>query len=64
MVCFRYVIVSTLYKGDDEEDVDDNNNNNNNNNNSFSYQNISLGTYRPEPGSTQCLPRALILQSI
>jgi hypothetical protein len=28
MVCFRYVIVNTLHKGDD-------NNNNNNNNNNF-----------------------------
>ena len=41
MVCFRYVIVNTLHKGDNEDDGDydgnddddDNNNNNNNNNN-------------------------------
>ena len=38
MVCFRYIIVNTLQKGDnkddnDNNDDDDNNNNNNNNNN-------------------------------
>ena len=35
MVCFRYIIVNTLHKGDnkDDDDDDDNNNNNNNNNN-------------------------------
>jgi len=37
MVCFRYVIVNTLHKGDnkDDDDDDDDNNNNNNNNNTF-----------------------------
>ena len=35
MVCFRYIILNTLHKGDnkDEDDDDDDNNNNNNNNN-------------------------------
>jgi hypothetical protein len=39
MVCFRYIIVNTLHKGDnkddedDDDDDDDDNNNNNNNNN-------------------------------
>jgi hypothetical protein len=33
MVCFRYIIVNTLHKGDDDDDDNDNNNNNNNNNN-------------------------------
>jgi len=27
MVCFRYVIVNTLHKGDDDDDDDSNNNN-------------------------------------
>ena len=27
MVCFRYVIVNTLHKGDNKDDDDDNNNN-------------------------------------
>jgi hypothetical protein len=31
MVCFRYIIINTLHKGDDDDDDDDNNNNNNNN---------------------------------
>ena len=30
MVCFRYIIVNILYKGDNKDDDDDNNNNNNN----------------------------------
>jgi hypothetical protein len=29
MVCFRYVLVNTLHKGDDDDDDDDDNNNNN-----------------------------------
>ena len=37
MVCFRYIIVNTLRKGDnkddDDDDDDDDSNNNNNNNN-------------------------------
>jgi len=34
MVCFRYIILNTLHKGDnkDEDDDDDDSNNNNNNN--------------------------------
>jgi hypothetical protein len=32
MVCFRYIIVNTLHKGDKKDDDDDDNNNNNNNN--------------------------------
>ena len=32
MVCFRYIIASTLHKGDDDDDDDDDDNNNNNNN--------------------------------
>jgi hypothetical protein len=31
MVCFGYIIVSTLHKGGKKDDDDDNNNNNNNN---------------------------------
>jgi len=27
MVCFRYVIVNNVYKGDNKDDDDDNNNN-------------------------------------
>jgi hypothetical protein len=37
MVCFRYIIVNILHKGEDkdgyDDDDDDGNNNNNNNNN-------------------------------
>jgi len=32
MVCFWYVTVNTLHKGDNKDDDDDNDNNNNNNN--------------------------------
>ena len=48
MVCFRYVIVNTLHKGDDKDDDDDddddddnnnNNNNNDNNNKAFKWNN-------------------------
>jgi hypothetical protein len=28
MVCFRYISVNTLHKGDDDDDDDDNDNNN------------------------------------
>ena len=31
MICFRYIIVNTLRKGDDNKDDNDNNNDNNNN---------------------------------
>jgi hypothetical protein len=40
MVCFRYVIVNTLHKGEMDDDDDDNNNNNNNNNNNRSWDSI------------------------
>jgi len=30
MVCFRYIIVNTLHKGDNDDDDDNNNNNNDN----------------------------------
>jgi hypothetical protein len=30
IVCFRYIIVNTLHKGDNKDDDDDDNNNNNN----------------------------------
>ena len=33
MVCFRYIIVNILHKGDGDDDDNDNDNNNNNNNN-------------------------------
>jgi len=39
MVCFRYIIVSTLHKGEKDDD-DDNNNNHNNNNNNRSWDSI------------------------
>ena len=39
MVCFRYVIVNTLRKGDNRyDDDDDDNDDNNNNNNSKSFR--------------------------
>ena len=31
MVCFRYIIVNTLHKGDNKDDDDDDDDNNNNN---------------------------------
>jgi len=38
MVCFRYIIVNTLHKGDNKDNDDDSSsNNNNNNNNTFMY---------------------------
>ena len=43
MVCFRYITVNTLQKGDNEDDDDDDNNNNNNNNNGLQKTAI-LGT--------------------
>ena len=33
MVCFRYIIVSALYTGDNKDDDDDDDDDNNNNNN-------------------------------
>ena len=38
MVCFRYVIVNTVHKGDNKDDDDDDDDDNNNNNNNL--QNI------------------------
>jgi hypothetical protein len=35
MVCFRYVIVNTLYKGDSKDKNDDDDDDNNNNNNMY-----------------------------
>jgi hypothetical protein len=32
MVCFRYIILNTLHKGDNKDDDDDDDDNNNNNN--------------------------------
>jgi hypothetical protein len=32
MVCFRYIIVNTLHKGDNKDDDNDNDDDNNNNN--------------------------------
>ena len=37
MVCFRYIIVNTLHKGDNMDDDDNDNNNNNNNNKSGGF---------------------------
>ena len=49
MVCFRYIIVNNLYKGDnkdDDDNDDDDNNNNNNNNTYYSVQPyLALHTY-------------------
>jgi len=41
MVCFRYIIVNTLHKGDNK----DNNNNNNENNNNYYFYLKSLRRY-------------------
>jgi hypothetical protein len=40
MVCFRYIIVNTLHKGDDDDDDNTNTNTNNNNNNNYYYYNV------------------------
>jgi hypothetical protein len=40
MVCFRYVIVNTLHKGDNKDDDDDDDDKNNNNNNNNKPQHI------------------------
>ena len=39
MVCFRYIIVNTLHKGDnrDDDNDDDDDDDNNNNNNSLQH---------------------------
>ena len=33
MICFRYIIVNTLHRGDNKDDDDDDDDDNNNNNN-------------------------------
>jgi hypothetical protein len=33
MVCFRYIIVNTLHKGDNKDNIDDNDDNDDDNNN-------------------------------
>jgi hypothetical protein len=52
MVCFRYVIVNTLHKGDKKDDDDDDNNNNNNNNNNSST--LFKVTNNGFTGSSKC----------
>ena len=44
MICFRYVIVNTLHKGDNKynDDDDDNNNNNNNIKKRFMLKNMKI----------------------
>jgi len=43
MVCFRYIVVNTLHKGDNKGDDDDDDDNNNNNNIHVSTGNIKTG---------------------
>jgi len=50
MVCFRYIIVSTLHKGEKDDDDDDDNNNNNNNGSWDSIVNIVTGLQAPFSG--------------
>jgi hypothetical protein len=45
MVCFRYIIVNTLHKGEHDDDDDDNHNNNNN---TISMPNIGKRTIYKE----------------
>jgi len=40
MVCFRYIIVNTLHRGDNKDDDDDDDNNNNNNNSNTKQDNL------------------------
>jgi hypothetical protein len=52
MVCFRYIIVNTLHKGekdddDDDDDNDNDNDNNNNNNNAVQFFIIYVLTQEP-----------------
>ena len=57
MVCFRYIIVNTLQKGDnksdgdDDDDDDDDDNNNNNNNNKVKQNRYRPGVAQRVPGS-------------
>jgi hypothetical protein len=52
MVCFRYIIVNTVHRGDDDDDDDDNNNNNN----LHSLQYTLLQTCLLAPSSLQHYP--------
>jgi hypothetical protein len=45
MVCFSYIIVNTMHKGDNKDDDDDDDDNNNNNNNNNKGKKLSL--YKP-----------------
>ena len=45
MVCFRYVIVNTLHKGDNKGDDDDNNNNNSKSYFRETIKRINAGTW-------------------
>jgi hypothetical protein len=51
MVCFRYIFVNTLHKGDknygDNDDDDNNNNNNNNNNSTYSRAGVTDPIKKP-----------------
>jgi len=46
MVCFRYIIVSTLYKGEKITTTTSTTNNNNNNNNSYEFHHIIAICYQ------------------
>jgi len=50
MICFRYIFVNTLHKGDnidddDDDDGGDDNSNNNNNNNNIDTTNVEPEMY-------------------
>jgi len=57
MVCFRYVIENTLYKGDDDDDDDNDNDNNNNNNNKYqplTHRHYCITVYTKRCATIRC----------
>jgi hypothetical protein len=57
MVCFRYIIVHTLHKGDNKDEDNDDDNNNNNNNNCI-YVGYLQHRFRNNVKNDQTLPGA------
>jgi len=69
MVCFRYVIVNTLHKGDkkyddNNDDDDNNNNNNNNNNNAYEFNCPQILVLFPTPTLLTVRDKQLLIVSI
>ena len=47
MICFRYIIVITLHRGDNKDDDDDDDDDDNNNNNKVAYVDLCPRASRP-----------------